>query len=290
VYLAVVREGSFGRAAASLLVSQPAVSERVLRLERTVGQRLFNRGNRGVTLTPAGERLLPFAQRTLDLLTEAVDAVCSVEGPPRLRVAVHSTFAHRAIPIVVAALDELPRSLKFRDAHSDEIVAMLLDGVVDVGFVLPATPPRGIRLVALADDPVICVCAPGHPLARAKVVPLAALADTFIALNAWGDDAARFLDELRRSGIDESRWRECSDAGIALRLARAHGHVALVTELSAQDDLDAGTLVRLELRPRPRWTVPLALAYRTADRDDPAVAAIRERVTAPEAGLPRRRR
>src|SRR5580658_6900705 len=137
VFLAVVREGSFGRAAATLFVSQPAVSERVVRLERSLGTALFTRGNRGAVLTPAGERLLPYAQRTLDLLEEAGDAVRSPEGPPRLRVAVHATFAHRAIPIVVEAVERLPRTLKFRDAHSEEIITMLLDGVVDVGFVLP---------------------------------------------------------------------------------------------------------------------------------------------------------
>ena len=159
VFLAVVHEGSFGRAAASLLISQPAVSERVVRLERIVGDRLFTRGNRGTILTPAGERFLPYAQRAVDLLAEAADAVRSVDEPPRLRVAVHSTFSHRAIPIVAAALSELPRSLKFRDAHSDEIVAMLLDGVVDVGFVLPATPPRSLRFVSAWRSRHLCLWA-----------------------------------------------------------------------------------------------------------------------------------
>jgi len=59
VFLAVVREGSFGRAATTLLLSQPSVSERGARLEQIVGARLFDRNNRGAILTPAGQRLLP---------------------------------------------------------------------------------------------------------------------------------------------------------------------------------------------------------------------------------------
>jgi len=275
MFLTVVRDGSFGRAAASLMVSQPAVSERVVRLERMLGQPLFVRGNRGVTLTPAGERLLPYAQRAVDLLSEAVDAVRAVDRPARLRIAVHSTFAHRAIPLVVGALESEPRAVKFRDAHSDEIVAMLLDGVVDVGFVLPATPPRGLRFVPLPVDQVICVCGADHPLRAKAPVGLSSLADTFIALNAWGDEARTFVADLERSGVPEWRWRECSDAGTAMRLARNHGHVALVTASSASEDLTAGTLVRLALRPAPKWSVPLSLAYRSSDHDDPAVAAIR---------------
>jgi DNA-binding transcriptional LysR family regulator len=278
VFLSVVREGSFGRAATSLLISQPAVSERIVRLERIVGAELFIRGNRGAALTPAGERLLPYAHRVIDLLGEAAEAVRSVEQPPRLRVAVHATFAHRAIPIVVEALDQLPRTVKFRDAHSDQVVAMLLDGVADVGFVLPATPPRGLRLVALPADPVICVCAPSHELAMSPTVTLGALAHHYVALNAWGTDAAKFVASLRRRGLPEWRARECSDASTVIRLARHHDHVGLVAESAAIDELDGGTLIRLDLRPASRWTVPLAIAYRRRDHDDPVILALREAV------------
>src|SRR5580704_10975182 len=117
-FLAVVRDGSFGRAAASLLVSQPTVSERVARLERAMGSTLFERGARGTTLTAAGYRLVPFAQRTLDLLREARGAVQSVDRQPALRLAVHVTFAHRAVPLVLAAIGPAERGITVRDAHS----------------------------------------------------------------------------------------------------------------------------------------------------------------------------
>lgn len=277
-FLAVVREGSFGRAATVLMVSQPSVSERMARLERDVGARLFDRGSRGATLTPAGERLLPYAQRTLALLEEAGDAVRAVDRPARLRVTVHSTFSHRAVPFVLEALAELPRALKLRDAHSDEIVTMLLDGVTDVGFVLPTTPARGLRYVALPTDPVICVCAPTHALAHRRSVRLDALVDRDLALNVWGTEAHKFVDQLERIGVPEWRRRECSDANTAMQLARHHDHLAMVTESAAADDLAAGTLVRVPLRPAPRWTVPLAVAYHQRNHRDPVIAAIRAAV------------
>lgn len=275
VFLAVVREGSFGRAATTLLVSQPSVSERVVRLERLVGVRLFNRTNRGATLTAAGQRLLPYAQRTVTLVQEAATAARSDEQPPELRITVHSTFSHRAIPLVLDALAGVPRALKFRDAHSDEIVAMLLDGVTDVGFVLPATAARGLRYLALPADPVICVCAPTHALAAKRTVRFDALADHYVALNVWGTDAERFVDQLERDGVPEWRRRECSDANTAVRLARGHGHIAFVTISAAAEDLTSGTLIRLNVQPAPRWTVPLAIAYHERNHTDPAITAIR---------------
>jgi DNA-binding transcriptional LysR family regulator len=275
VFLAVVREGSFGRAATTLLVSQPSVSERIVRLERIVGARLFDRGNRGATLTAAGQRLVPYAQRTVTLVREAVDAARSDEQPPQLRVAVHSTFSHRAIPLVLDALHDLPRVVKLRDAHSDEIVAMLLDGVTDVGFVLPATPARGLRYAALPTDPVVCVCHPKNPLASKRTVPLEALADQFLALNVWGDEALKFVERLERAGVPAWRRRECSDATTVIRLARAHDHVGFVTASAAADDLTAQTLTKLRIHPSPRWTVPLDIAYHDRNHTDPAIAAIR---------------
>jgi DNA-binding transcriptional LysR family regulator len=275
VFLAVVREGSFGRAATTLFVSQPSVSERVVRLEKLVGVRLFDRTNRGATLTAAGRRFLPYAQRTVTLVQEAAAAAGSHDQPPELRVAVHSTFSHRAVPLVLGALAGLPRALKFRDAHSDEIVAMVLDGVTDVGFVLPATPARGLRYLALSADPVICVCAPTHPLARQRTVRLDALADHYVALNVWGTDAERFVDQLERDGVPQWRRRECSDANTSIRLARGHEHVAFVTASAAAEDLTAGTLIPLNVQPVPRWTVPLAIAYHARNHRDPAITAIR---------------
>jgi DNA-binding transcriptional LysR family regulator len=191
-----------------------------------------------------------------------------------LRVAVHVTFAHRAVPLVLDALGTVRRMVKVRDAHSDEIIAMLLDGVADLGFVLPGTRPPPLRFVPLPPDPVIAVCSRRHPLAGRSVVPLGALAGQRLALNRWGTAAEDFLERLVAAGYPAGAWTECSDGITAVRLARHHAHVALVTASIAAEELAAGTLVRLPLRPAPRWNVPLALAYRARDRNDPAVSAV----------------
>ena len=164
-FLAVVREGSFGRAASSLLVSQPAVSDRMARLEHEVGGRLFHRTTRGATLTPAGDAFCP---------TPSAPSTCSTTPPrpcvrsmtrPACGVAVHATFAHRVVPLVLRSLERLHRSVKVRDAHSDAIIAALLDGACDAGFIVPGARPRQLRFVTLPPDPVVAVVAPSHPLA-----------------------------------------------------------------------------------------------------------------------------
>lgn len=276
MFLSVVKEGSFGRAAATLMVSQPAVSERMARLERALGTALFTRSTRGVTLTASGERLMPYAERTIRLLDEAAEVVRLADRPTPVRIAVHTTFAHRAVPIVFEAFDREHRNVKVRDAHSDEIVTMLLDGVIDIGFVLPGARPAGLQFERLPDDPIVAICAPSHPMAHRQAVTLKALAEHRVALNRWGSGADRFVEQLVAAGVPDEHLTECSDGVTAVRLARLHGHIALVTKSIAEEDLDAGRVAELALRPRPRWTVPLALAYRKADRATPTVTALQD--------------
>jgi DNA-binding transcriptional LysR family regulator len=277
VFLAVVREGSFGRAASSLLVSQPAISDRMARLEQEVGASLFHRSTRGAALTPAGDAFLPYAQRTVDLLDDAAATLHALDESPRLRVAVHATFAHRVVPLVLRSLGALHRSVKVRDAHSDTIIAALLDGGCDAGFVVPGARPRQLRFVALPPDPVVAVVAPTHPLAG-RTATLHDLVGHRVAFNRFGTGAAEFVDRLRSAGVPEWSWTECSDAVTALHLAAQDGHVAMVTKTLADVQAATGTVRHLALRPPQRWTVPLTFAYRRSDQAEPAIAAIRSAV------------
>jgi len=277
VFLAVVRDGSFGRAASSLLISQPAVSERMARLERETGALLFHRSSRGAVLTPAGEAFLPYARRTVDLLDDAVTTVRALDEAPRLRVAVHTTFAHRVVPLVLRSLGTLRRSVKVRDAHSDSVIAMLIDGACDIGFVVPGARPRPLRFVALPADPMVAVVAPTHPLCGA-VATYGDLAGHRLAFTRFGEGSEEFVGRLRRAGVPEWSWTECSDAVTALHLAARHGHVGLVTKSLSEDHSLSGSVEPLRLRPAPRWTMPLTFACRLGDEDDPAVAAVRAAV------------
>jgi DNA-binding transcriptional LysR family regulator len=282
-FLAVVREGSFGRAASSLLVSQPAISDRMARLEHEVGARLFHRTARGATLTPAGDAFVPYAERTIDLLADAAETLHALQGAPRLRLAVHTTFAHRVVPLVLRSLDGLHRSLKVRDAHSDAIVAALLDGACDAGFIVPGARPRQLRFVTLPPDPVVAVVAPSHPFATGSA-SMHDLAGHRVAFNRFGPGAAEFVERLRRAGVPEGSWTECSDTVTPLHLAIEDQHVAMVTKSLADVHTAHGAVQRLDLRPHLRWTVPLTYAYRRSDDADPALAAIRAAVE----HLPRR--
>src|SRR5262249_38091266 len=99
-FVAVAEAGSISRGADRLQVGQPAVLDRLARLGRRLGRKGFDRGPRGVALTAAGHRLLPYAERTLALSDEAVRAVQSDDAAGRLDVMMHAAFLDVALPLV----------------------------------------------------------------------------------------------------------------------------------------------------------------------------------------------
>lgn len=83
LFLAIARHRSLARAAVELDLGQATVSERLKALEAEVGLRLFERGGRGVTLTPAGGAFRPHAERALDLLRQARESALAAGAWPK---------------------------------------------------------------------------------------------------------------------------------------------------------------------------------------------------------------
>src|SRR4051795_12766881 len=96
-FVAVAEERQFTRAAERVSVAQPAVSAQIGRLERELGERLFHRDPRTVTLTPAGDALLPHARAALAAAERGRDTIASLRGmlTGRLRVGVAGPVDHR---------------------------------------------------------------------------------------------------------------------------------------------------------------------------------------------------
>jgi LysR family transcriptional regulator, cell division regulator len=134
----VARTGGITRAAAELHTVQSNVTQRIKALEAEVGTALFERHSRGMTLTGAGRRLLPYAQRMAALSREAVLAARD-DGEPRGPLAIGSmeTTAAVRLPLLLAEFHRrFPQvQLSLRTATTADLVAAVLDGTLDGAFV-----------------------------------------------------------------------------------------------------------------------------------------------------------
>ena len=137
-FSAVARLGGITRAAEELNTVQSNVTQRVKALEAEIGTALFERHSRGMTLTGAGRRLLPYAQRMAALSREAVLAARD-DGEPKgpLSIGSMETTAAVRLPSLLAEFHRrFPAvRLTLRTATTADLVAAVLDGALDGAFV-----------------------------------------------------------------------------------------------------------------------------------------------------------
>jgi DNA-binding transcriptional LysR family regulator len=138
MFQAVARTGSMNKAAHELNTVQSNVTARIKSLEDEVGAALFERTSRGVTLTAAGRRLLPFAARAARLLDDARRAVAD-QGTPSGALVVGSletTAALRLSPVLAEFAAAYPAvDLSLRTGTSCELVDRVLDRELEGAFV-----------------------------------------------------------------------------------------------------------------------------------------------------------
>jgi LysR family transcriptional regulator, cell division regulator len=138
VFEAVARLGGMNRAALELNTVQSNVTARIKAFEEELGVAIFDRTNRGVTLTDAGRRLLPYALKVARLLDDARQAALD-DGTPAGALVVGSletTAALRLSPVLSAFAGAYPAvDLSLRTGTSCELVEHVLDGRVEGAFV-----------------------------------------------------------------------------------------------------------------------------------------------------------
>jgi DNA-binding transcriptional LysR family regulator len=174
-FVAVAEELHFARAAARLLIASPSLSQQIKALERSLSVTLFDRSSTGVSLTPAGGRLLPLARATLDAAEEVLDTAhrISEQRATVLRLGF--------LPFTLTAtsrrlLTEFGRkapsvTVQMRQYEWDDPSGGLLSGDTDAALVRPPfTGADRLDMLDLTSDPLLAIVAEGHELASLDTV------------------------------------------------------------------------------------------------------------------------
>ncbi len=164
---AVARHGSMNRAATELHMVQSNVTARIRVLEDEIGTALFERSNRGVVLTAAGQRLLPYAARLAALLREASDAARD-DGTPRgsLRIgSLETTAALRLPPVLAAYTQAYPKvGLAVTTGTSAGLIEDVLEHRLDGAFVAGPVHHADLAEEAVFREELMLVTAPSWRL------------------------------------------------------------------------------------------------------------------------------
>jgi LysR family transcriptional regulator, cell division regulator len=164
VFAAVARLGGMNRAAAALHTVQSNITARIQTLEADIGCILLERHSRGVSLTPAGRRLLPYADRVAQLLADARQAARDdgVPGGVLTIGSLETTVALRLTPLLMRYAADNPQvDLVLHTGTTRELVAEVLDQRVDGAFVCgPVAHPDLDKQVMFREE-LVMLTAPG---------------------------------------------------------------------------------------------------------------------------------
>ncbi|PWW55416.1 LysR family transcriptional regulator [Actinokineospora spheciospongiae] len=236
-FLAVADTRHFTRAAERARVAQPSLSKQIHSLEAELGAPLFNRARGNVTLTPAGEALLPVAKRILSDVDTARLEVAELVGLRRGRIRLGATPS-----VCVGVLADVLRT--FHDAYpgvrlvveeggSRDLTAALLGGELDLALVI--VPPQGID-PALTSTPilrehlVVASAADAAPLPAS--VPLDYLRDRPMVMFRVGYDLRETtLQACRAAGFEPLFAVEGGEMDAVLRFVEAGLGLAIVPSL-----------------------------------------------------------
>jgi DNA-binding transcriptional LysR family regulator len=166
VFAAVARAGGINRAAQALNTVQSNVTQRIRLLERELGVPLFHRHSRGVTLTPAGAQLLPYAQRIGHLLGEARRAATNGTEPAgRLAIgSLETTAARRLPPILAAYTAKYPKvDIVLETGTTAELVAKVSERRLEGAFVVGPVDDPELSAEPIIEEELVFLTAPNAP-------------------------------------------------------------------------------------------------------------------------------
>ncbi|MBR0646300.1 LysR family transcriptional regulator [Plastoroseomonas hellenica] len=285
--VAVARNGSLGRAAALLHLSQPALTVQIRELERALGVRLFDRGARGAEPTEAGRELAEAFGRILGDLDAVVAGARDVAAlrSGLARVATLPSVGATVLPAVLARLRERSPRIRVavRDAVAARVGALVKSGAAELG-IAAIDPDPELEASLLFEDRMVAVLPAGHPLEKKRSVPLAALAAVPLVLGEESSVRSLFDRACAAEGLHVVPAYEATYISTLIGMVRAGLGVG-VLPASAVDPL---TEPAIRIRPITDPPIPRrVMLLRRAGRSlSPAAEAFVEALAADEPRRP----
>ncbi len=226
-FVAVAEELHFGRAAQTLGMAQPPLSQQIKRLEVRLGVALFRRNRRHVELTDIGAVLLDEARALLAHASRVNEAVrrAAAGTAGTVRMGFVGSAAHEVLPALLRRFREAVPDARvtLTELATTEQVTAIADGTMDAGLVRMPISSTDVATRPLVEEPLVIALPDFHPLAHRRRLPLAALADQPFVL------FGRQLNPLFHDEVISA----CHDAGFSPDVVQEAGEMPTIVSLVA---------------------------------------------------------
>ncbi|OUY35643.1 LysR substrate-binding domain-containing protein, partial [Klebsiella pneumoniae] len=253
-FVAVAQQGTLGRAAETLNLSQPALSKTLNELEQLTGTRLFERGRLGAQLTLVGEQFLTHAVKVLDALNSAGQALNRKEGLNNdiVRIGALPTAALGILPTVIGQFHKQQKDITLQVAtmNNTMLLAGLKSGEIDIGIGRMSDPElmSGLHYELLFLESLKLVVRPGHPLLQ-ETVTLSRVMEWPVVVSPKGTVPRQNAEALLQSQGCKmpAGCIETLSASLSRQLTVDFDYVWFVPSGAVKDDLRRGVLTALPI-------------------------------------------
>lgn len=255
--IALVKEGSFSRAAKKMLLTQPALTKNIKNVEDVLGVVVVNRSTAGIVLTPGGKILYNYAERIIKLRDEAKTKIAKLSENTGGNIYV-SASSIPATYILPRALSEFKRKhpdirIYVKTSDSENAMNMVLDKEAEIGCI--GKIPTNKKLVAepLCDDRLVLAVPKGHRFCKSESIELSELINEPFVIREKGS-ATR---ELFETCLKESKSISLSVLNICGELGSSEAiKEAIIAELGVS--VISIHAIRRELAEGLLFEVPIA--------------------------------
>lgn len=265
VFHTVAKQLSFTKAAELLFMTQPAVTFQVKQLEEHFNTRLFERSHGKITLTPAGDLALDYAERILNLTAEMEARISEltgqVSGP--LLIGASTTIAEYMLPRLLGEFKQKHPDTQARltVANSETIENKVAEHTLDIGLIeAPSHHPNLITQVCCEDE-LVLICAPFSDLSKLDhVTPKQVASHPYVSRESGSGTRECIDDYFKLSGVNLDELNLVMELGSreAIKGAVAAGlGVAVVSSTTVAKEVRLGELTAIPLDPPLRRQLSL---------------------------------
>ncbi len=277
-FLTVAKLLSFNKAAERLHYAQSSVSAQIQALEEELDVQLFDRLGRRILLTQAGERLIPYAEKIIDLADETrteIGGGAEPEGSLTIRIP-ESLGVHRLPSVIYEFSVRFPGiRLNLINCAHEILQKELRNGSIDLAFLLAESfQAADVEVEALGIESLVLVASPSNHLAKKRLVRTRDLAGETLALSKVDCSYRRLFEKiLQQEGIPLEATRTFHSVGFLKRCVMAGAGISILPEVAISDEIRTRKLARLKweegalevsilmIWSRARWISPTLVAF-----------------------------
>lgn len=271
VFVKVVEQKSFSRAAEQLHMTQPAVSQYIKLLEQNYGQKLLDRTNKYVYLTKAGEVVYFHAKEILGLYAKMHRLVDDLSNHPRgqLSIGASFTFGEYVLPHIIAEMHKIFPEIKpsIIIGNTKEIIELVERHQLDIGIIEGDVKKGQAKIEQFAEDQMFIVASRNHPLSEGGLVKSHELMAERWIVREPGSGTREATEKLFRDfSMSPSEIMEFGSTQVIKESVESGLGISLLSKFAIRKEVAMGLLKVIEVEGAPykrNFSIALGTSFQT---------------------------